>query len=127
MLDSDHCVELLRGRLDLRDYISPDEILAVTSITVAELSHGAHKSARPEDNLARLDVLLSTVTILPFDEEAAYRFGVIKAGLEKAGRPLADLDLQIAAISLAHDIPLVTHNQRHFARVPGLRLEDWMA
>jgi tRNA(fMet)-specific endonuclease VapC len=76
--------------------------------------------------MAQVDVLLAGVDILPFDEPAARRFGKLKADLEKAGISLAMADLQIAAIALYHQVPLVTHNQRHFNRVPGLNLEDWL-
>jgi tRNA(fMet)-specific endonuclease VapC len=120
-------IALLRGHLRLQDWILSTEELAITSISVGELTHGAYKSARPAQNLARLDVLLATVTILPFDQEAARRFGLIKASLEQAGMRLSDLDLQIASIALENDAPLVTHNQRHFERISGLIIEDWLA
>jgi len=126
VLDSDHCVALLRGHLDLRGWVAPAEELGVTAISVGELTHGAFKSSRVMENLARLDVLLAAVTILPYDEQAARRFGHIKADLERAGKRLGDLDLQIAAIALQHDVPLVTHNRQHFDRVPGLVIEDWL-
>lgn len=126
ILDSDHCVALLRGYLDLRGRVSPDEDLAVTAITVGELVHGVYRSSRAEENLARLVVLLAAVTVLPYDEGAARRFGHVKAELEHAGKGLGDLDLQIASIAMEHDVPLVTHNQGHFKRVPGLKVEDWL-
>ena len=126
ILDSDHCVALLRGQLDLRAFAAPDERLAITTISVAELSHGAHKSARRSDNLARLDVLFASVEILPFDAGAARRFGLLKANLERQGNIIADLDLQIACIAIDRRLTLVTHNQRHFQRVPDLTLEDWI-
>ena len=126
LLDTDHWVALLRGRLSLEGRVSPDEPLAITAISVAELTHGASKSARAEENIARLDILLATLIILPFDEAAARRFGALKAVLEQAGNRLADLDLQIASIALANDLPLITHNTRHFTRIPGLQLDDWL-
>ncbi len=126
ILDSDHCVALLRGMLDLRDHVAPDETLAVTAISVGELVHGAYKSARTMDNLTRLDVLLAAVEILPYDDNAARQFGRLKAALEQTGQLLADLDLQIASIALLSNVPLVTHNRRHFERVPGLVVEDWL-
>ena len=126
LLDTDHWVALLRGRLSLERRVSPDEPLAITAISVAELTHGASKSARAEENLARLDILLATLIILPFDEAAARRFGALKAVLEQAGNRLADFDLQIASIALANDLPLITHNTRHFTRIPGLQLDDWL-
>lgn len=126
VLDSDHCVALLRGHLDLRGRVAPAEELGVMAVSVGELTHGACKSSRATENLARLDVLLAAVTILPYDEQAARRFGHIKTDLERAGKRLSDLDLQIAATVLQHDVPLVTHNRRHFDRVAGLVIEDWL-
>ena len=126
LLDTDHWVALLRGRLSLEGKVSPDESLAITAISVAELTHGASKSARVEENLAQLDILLATLIILPFDEAAARHFGALKATLERSGNRLADLDLQIASIALANDLSLITHNTRHFARILGLRLDDWL-
>lgn len=126
VLDSDHCVALLRGQLDLHSQTLPGETLAVTAVSVGELMHGVHKSAQVEDNLARLSVLLANVAVLSYDERAAGQFGRLKAELERNGQRLSDLDLQIASVALVHDSPLVTHNQRHFRRVPGLALEDWL-
>ncbi len=130
ILDSDHCVAILRARLDLAGRAAPDEELAITSIGVGELVHGATKSQRAADNLARLDVLLAAVTILPFDEWSARRFGQLKAELERAGEIVSDPDLQIASIALDKDATLLTHNQKHFSRLAdlaGLTLEDWLA
>ena len=126
ILDSDHCIELLRGRLDVRGRVAADELLAVTSITVGELVHGARRSAQPERNLARVEVLLAAVEVLPFGEAAARRFGLLKADLERSGSRLADLDLQIAAICLDADATLATHNVRHFGRIGGLAIVDWL-
>ena len=127
ILDSDHCVALLRGRMDLHGLVAPTEELAVTTISVGELTHGAYRSARAAENLARLEVLLASMIILPYDEGSARRFGFLKVQLERTGMRLNDLDIQIAGIALQHNTPLVSHNQRHFGRVPGLMTEDWLA
>ncbi|PIZ25748.1 MAG: VapC toxin family PIN domain ribonuclease [Chloroflexi bacterium CG_4_10_14_0_8_um_filter_57_5] len=126
ILDSDHCIAILRGQLDLRGQVAPEDELAITAVSVGELTHGAHKSKHAADNLARLDVLLSTLTVLVFDEYAARRFGALKARLESTGAGVSDMDLQIASIALECSAPLVTHNQRHFSRIPSLTLEDWL-
>ena len=126
ILDSDHCIGILRKRIDLGDYISPDEELATTAVSVAELTHGAQRSERRDDNLARLEVLLSALLILPFDESAARRFGLLKADLETKGEPLDDLDLQIASIALENNLPLLTNNIKHFKRIAGLQLQKWI-
>lgn len=130
ILDSDHCVAVLRAQLDLTGIVAPDEELAITAVSVGELVHGAAKSQRATDNLARLDVMLAALTILPYDERSARHFGQLKAQLERGGEVISDLDLQIASITLDQDAVLVTHNQEHFSRLTsmaGLALEDWLA
>jgi tRNA(fMet)-specific endonuclease VapC len=126
LLDTDHCIAILRKQLDLREHVSPDEELGTTAISVAELTHGANLSQHRDDNLARLEVLLSALSILPFDEAAGRRFGAIKAGLEARGEPVQDLDLQIASIAVEADATLLTNNVKHFSRVSGLRLLNWL-
>lgn len=129
ILDSDHCVDILRARLDLSGRVAPDEDLAITAISVGELVHGAVRSQRAAENLARLDVLLAALTVLPYDEWSARRFGQLKAQLEQVGEVIGDLDLQIASIVLDHGATLVTHNHKHFSRLTdlaGLSLEDWL-
>ena len=83
------------------------------------------KSATPLKNLAKLTPFLSQFTSLPFDSEAAYEFGRIRADLAKAGTPIGPYDLQIAAIALVGRLILITHNTREFSRIAGLQLEDW--
>lgn len=125
ILDSDHWIALLRGTVPIEAFNS-EEVLGITSISVAELTHGAYQSKRVNENLSRLDILLSLVDIYPFDEWAARHFGLIKSELEQRGTPLSDLDLQIASIAITHDAVLVTHNTKHFQNVPALILEDWL-
>jgi tRNA(fMet)-specific endonuclease VapC len=130
ILDSDHCIAILRAQLHLTGRVAPDEELAITAVSVGELVHGATKSQRAADNLARLDVLLAALTILPYDESSARRFGQLKAQLEQIGEVISDLDLQIASIALEQDAAFATHNQKHFSRLTnlaGLVLEDWLA
>jgi len=129
ILDTDHCIAILRGSIDLAGHVRPDEELATTAISVSELVHGAHKSQKPDENLARLDVLLAALTILPYGETEARYFGQLKAKLQKSGEALSDPDLQIASIALESRSPLVTHNAAHFGRLAkrtSLRLEDWL-
>ena len=126
ILDTDHCIAILRQKLDLSEHVTADEELFITSISVAELIHGAHRSTHREDNLAKLEVLFAALTILPFDEMAARRFGHLKAELEEKGEPLDALDLKIASIALDHDLPLATNNTKHFKRVKELKLENWI-
>jgi len=97
-----------------------------TSITVGELLYGARKrgSQRLEREIERL--LGGEVQIAAFDEPAARTYAEIRVELEAAGQRLEDADLRIAAICLARDLTLITGNVRHFERVPGLRVENWL-
>src|SRR5215210_7996900 len=121
ILDTDHCIAILRQKLDLSDHVAAEEELFITSISVAELTHGANRSLHREDNLTRLEVLFAALTVLPFDEMAGRRFGHLKAELEEKGEPLDDLDLQIASIALHSNLPLATNNTKHFKRVKDLK------
>lgn len=69
----------------------------------------------------------SAGAVLPFDAAAAETYGSLRAGLEASGRRLAEPDLRIASIALARDAVLVTGNERHFRRVNGLAVENWLS
>lgn len=101
---------------------------AVTTITVGELVYGARRSRRAGRLLRSLEEnLWPHVRILDFDFAAAQIYGELRAGLEAAGTPLAEPDLRIAATCLRFGAELATGNIRHFARVPGLEVSDWLA
>jgi len=63
--------------------------------------------------------------VLPFDAAAARVYGRIRLALELAGTPVGPMDMLIAAIAIANNVILVTHNTREFSRIPGLQIEDW--
>jgi len=98
-----------------------------TSITLGELLYGVVKRGSPTLTLRVRELIASAGPILPFDEVAAERYGALRASLESDGRRLAEPDLRIAAIALSRKATLVTGNVGHFARVPGLRVENWIA
>lgn len=97
--------------------------IGVCSIVAAELAYGVAKS-QSERNRTALEMFLSPLAILPFDEEAIWAYGELRAGLERQGRPIGALDTMIAAHALSLDAVLVTNNEREFKRVAGLRLEN---
>ena len=68
---------------------------------------------------------LNNFVSLPFDDAAATIFGEIRSSLAAKGTPIGPYDLQIAAIALANNLILVTHNTREFSRIADLKLEDW--
>jgi tRNA(fMet)-specific endonuclease VapC len=86
---------------------------------------GAYWSARPEENLADTNRLLSSFVPLPLSLSTMDRFARIKVDLLRRGQPIQDPDILIAATALEHDLTLVTHNTGHYCRIAGLRIEDW--
>jgi tRNA(fMet)-specific endonuclease VapC len=91
----------------------------------AELYYGALKSARPVENLRKQKEFLQKFRSLPFDDLAADEYGRIRSRLEKSGTPIGPNDLLIAAIAIANDVTVVTHNLDEFERVEGIKVEDW--
>lgn len=128
LLDTNACIRFLNGRSEsLRQHIlvrNPREIL-LCSVVKAELFYGAMKSQNPQRTLARQQQFVNRFVSLPFDDKAAEVYSEIRADLEKMGQPIGPNDLLIAAIAMANDVTLVTHNTREFGRVKNLKLEDW--
>jgi tRNA(fMet)-specific endonuclease VapC len=111
----------VRGRILA---LPPSEVV-ICSIVKFELSYGAMRTNNPTVTLQRQQSFLSCFASLPFDDRAALICGEVRAKLAQLGTPIGPYDLQIAAIALAHDLTLVTHNAREFGRVEGLQVEDW--
>ena len=128
LLDTNVCVDYLNGRypsvVRRIQQVRPEE-LATDSVVAAELRYGAEKSEQPEKNHARLDLLLTELTVLDFDLPAASAYGSLRARLEARGRPIGAHDMLIAAHAIAAGLILVTDNIREFTRVKGLAVENW--
>lgn len=106
----------------------PAEEQATTSISMGELVYGARRSARPEHYLDALNrLLIPNIAVLPFDRAAAEVYGALRADLEKRGTPLPEPDLRIGAICMGHHATLATGNPKHYDRIPGLQVQDWLA
>jgi tRNA(fMet)-specific endonuclease VapC len=128
LLDTNVCVMYLNGRsTSVRDRLLsiPLEDIAVCSVVKAELFYGALRSNNPTRTLERQQEFLERFASLPFGDEGAIVSSQIHARLASAGTPIGAYDLQIAAIALANNLMLVTHNTREFERVEGLQVEDW--
>jgi tRNA(fMet)-specific endonuclease VapC len=95
-------------------------------LTVAELYYGAYNSSRVSENLKLIEELTSSIEILPFDDKCTNFFGKIKSQLKKSGDLINDSDLFIASIALRNNLCLVTNNEKHFKRIEGLRIENWV-
>jgi len=101
--------------------------MAISTITLAELVHGAEKSKFPTRNLAVVEDFCSRLITLAYADAEAYHYGNIRAVLEQAGQTIGVNDLHIAAHARSKGLVLVSNNLREFERVPGLLLENWVA
>ena len=106
--------------------------MAISSITLAELIHGAEKSSKPAHNYAVVEDFTSRLEVLPYTAKAAQHYGSIRAALEKLSQiektvqPIGVNDIHIAAHARSEGLVLVTNNLREFERVPALLLENWV-
>ena len=100
--------------------------MAISSITLSELLHGAEKSTRVAQNLAVVEDFASRLDVLPYTARASQHYGAIRAALERAGRPIGVNDLHIAAHARSEGLTLVTNTLTEFERVPGLLTENWV-
>jgi tRNA(fMet)-specific endonuclease VapC len=106
--------------------VATDDI-AVSAVTATELVRGAYRSAQVAYNLNQVTLFIERFPCLPLDFDAALIAGRIDAELLAHGLQIGPYDTLIAAIALAHNLILVTHNVREFNQVSGLQVEDWTA
>lgn len=128
MLDADICIYVIKRYPPvLREkFNSLAEQLCISSITLGELHYGAERSARRADNLAAIEHFTARLEVLPFGEKAAVHYGQLRAELERAGRPCGPHDMQIGGHARSEGLIVVTNNTREFARMPGVRSENWV-
>jgi len=100
--------------------------VAISAITRAETRYGLALLKANDKRRASVNLLLREYPALPWTTDAADRYGDIAAHLQQSRQVIGEMDTLIAAHALAEGLILVTHNTRHFERIPGLKLEDWM-
>jgi len=129
LLDTNTCIYIINKKppsVIKRIQSKRPEQVAISSITVAELEYGVARSRFPERNRAALTEFIVPFTIVDFDPAAAGHYGVIRASLEKRGKPIGPMDLLLAAQARSQNLILVTNNLKEFQRVEGLRAENWV-
>ncbi|BEN27491.1 MULTISPECIES: type II toxin-antitoxin system tRNA(fMet)-specific endonuclease VapC [Serratia] len=127
LLDTNMCIftfknkpEHIRARFNLNT-----SRLCISSVTLMELIDGAETSQAPERNLAVLEGFIARLEVLNYDAAAATHSGQIRAELSRRGLPIGPFDLMIAGHARSLGLIVVTNNTREFARINGLRIEDW--
>ena len=129
LLDTNICIYIakhnppaVRARFE---QLSADA-LAMSVITLGELQYGAEKSQARTKALAALQQLQSAIQVMPLTHAVGQHYGQIRSTLERAGQPIGNNDLWIAAHARAEGWVLVTNNEREFCRVEGLAVENWV-
>jgi tRNA(fMet)-specific endonuclease VapC len=129
MLDTNTCIYIIKQKpTDVVERFKKIEIaqIGLSSITFSELLYGVLKSSNPEQNQIALAQFVAPLEILPYGDEAAQYYGIIRTHLEKQRTPIGSLDMLIAAHALSNDCVLITNNEKEFHRVPDLKTDNWV-
>ena len=129
LLDTDTLIHMINGRLPANERVATkaSALLVVSTVSVMEVWVGFEKMPGQEGPERRFREFMAAVKVAPFEAGDARAAARVRAILEKSGLKIGAYDLQIAGQALERGLVLVTHNTKHFARVPGLEVEDWMA
>lgn len=128
ILDSDTIIYFLQGQNALVHKIGSIDIgkIHTTAINEAELYFGACNSSQVRGNIETVRGFIRNIKVLNFDSMAAKRYGEIKSELKKQGKIIPDMDICIASITKSEKMTLVTNNIKDFARIEGLKIENWL-
>jgi len=133
LLDTNACIALINGteinvRRRFKRATARGSVILLSSIVAFELWYGVAKSQRKDSNTQRLETFLGgPLEWALFDEDDARAAGTVRAELETVGRPVGAYDVLLAGQARRRGATLVTSNTKEFARVQGLKWEDWAA
>ena len=128
MLDTNIVIYTMKNRPDsVRERFKKHHgRMCISSITFMELVYGSERSSNPDRNLTSLEGFVARMDVLSLDDSAAAHAGQIRAELARLGMPFGPYDELIAGHARSQGLVLVTNNEKEFARVPGLRTENWV-
>ena len=133
LLDTNACIALINGteinvRRRFKRAVARESVILLSSIVAFELWYSVAKSQRKDHNTQRLETFLGgPLEWALFDEDDARAAGTVRAELETVGRPVGAYDVLLAGQARRRGATLVTSNTKEFARVQGLKWEDWAA
>ncbi|MDO4698657.1 MAG: type II toxin-antitoxin system VapC family toxin [Pasteurellaceae bacterium] len=129
LLDTNIIIYLIKNRpkivAERVATLSPNDQLAMSFVTYAELLKGVYGSQNPEKSLKAINALIKQIPVLYPDKKISQFYGKWAALLKKQGTPIGSNDLWIACHALSCDAVLVTHNTKEFQRITELNWQDW--
>jgi tRNA(fMet)-specific endonuclease VapC len=131
LLDTNACIALINGteinvRRRFKRAVARESVILLSSIVAFDLWYGVAKSQRKDTNTQRLETFLGgPLESALFDEDDARAAGTVRAELQAVGRPVGAYDVLLAGQARRRGATLVTSNTKEFARVQGLKWEDW--
>ncbi len=134
LFDTDVFIAFLRGKRPelkqrVEELLQENTPVFMSLISLGELYLGAFKSENTPKNMALVTRLKDRITLLELTEDIVLLYGEIEAVLENAGQMIGDFDVLIASTAIAHDVTLVSGNERHFDRIVNLfgqlQFEEW--
>lgn len=127
LLDTSIVAFFFRGKYNVAKHLREvgAEECFVSEVTVAELTYGAYHSDRVQWNLDLLEQFLQMVKVVPFSDGIS-EYGRQKDILIKKGQMIEDFDLLIGCSAVANGMIMVTDNTKHFSRIEGVQLENWV-
>lgn len=130
LLDTNICIYIIKKKpesvLKKITKLDPQQ-MGISSVTWSELIYGAEKSQLREKNLEALKKFIVPFEVFSFSEKEAEKAGEIRAELERIGKPIGPYDILIAAHAKTLNLTLVTHNEKEFHRIKGLKVETWVS
>lgn len=129
MLDTNICSYILKNHpAEVKVHFDEvgNDALAISTVVLAELYYGAARHPKSITIRREIDNFTARLTVIPWDEAAADHYGAIRTALEKQGTPIGAMDMMIAAHARSRKATLVSNNIKHFEKIPGLLITNWV-
>ena len=128
IIDSDTWIEYFHHRSGVGVHIAQVQKheIFVSEVSIAELTYGALHSKNVQKHMREPEMIKKNFQVLPIIQNWARDYAEIRQGLACQGLKIGDFDILIALTALHHGLTMVTHNTKHFGKIPGLKCVDWV-
>ncbi|MEZ4883189.1 MAG: type II toxin-antitoxin system VapC family toxin [Chitinophagales bacterium] len=126
LIDTDICIAFLKDKFNIKRKIKSVGIsnCYISEITIAELTYGAYKSSNFEKHISEVVRMKNLFNVIPISDSIE-KYAAEKVRLQRLGQLIPDFDLLIATSVVAHNMVIVTRNEKHFSRINDIVIENW--